>query len=290
MHEMPSNPTGYATPMVPHNTARHICLVEVTRTVSFILPMTNDELILRDYQEEKDLKRVQAIFADGMITLAPVLANILTRDRLMSPTWGHPFILAGLSSTVVMSLLGNWMVPSSKFMTTRAPQAVITYVGSVALLLSAGYHTVHHVVTRGRFQEYIDRSLTNDLANISSVYQSNGGLFLVAVTKDKGVDRVVGMVGAEFKETTTSDGNVYELRRMSVDVTVRGRGIGQRLVEELEQRLPVPCKIILYTSNLQYAAHRLYEKLGYTKEGIENYGNWPSKFEIWCYVKHLGLK
>ena len=249
--------------------------------------MTNDGLILRDYQEGKDLKRVQAIFADGMISLAPVLANILTRDRIMIPTLMHPFVLAGLSSSVITVLGKWWMGQSSK--DTAAKGLVGMYVGSVAVI-TAGYHLMHHVVARSLFQEYIHKSLNDDLANISSVYQSNGGLFLVAATQD--TDRVVGMVGAEWKEpSTTNEGNpVYELRRMSVDASVRGVGIGRKLVEDLEQKLPAPCKIILYTSNLQYAAHRMYEKQGYKKEGIETYGNWPTKFEIWCYVKHVVVK
>jgi GNAT superfamily N-acetyltransferase len=155
------------------------------------------------------------------------------------------------------------------------------------VLGSLGYHLIHHVVARYLFHDYIQQSLTSDLANIPTTYQSNGGLFLVAATHD--TDHVLGMVAAEFKKEESNHTNVpvYELRRMSVDASVRGLGIGKKLLTALEDRLPTPSKIILYTSNVQYAAHRLYERQGNSKQGVEVYGKWSLGFEIWYYVKTL---
>jgi GNAT superfamily N-acetyltransferase len=76
----------------------------------------------------------------------------------------------------------------------------------------------------------VHKSLSGNIADIPSVYQAKGDVFLVAVAKDS--DTVIGMVGGEFKhnEETGKDGSlreVYKVRRLSVGPEARGKGVGK---------------------------------------------------------------
>jgi len=80
-----------------------------------------------------------------------------------------------------------------------------------------------------------------------------------------------------------------ELKRMFVDPTVRGRGVGRALVEALEQearRLGVS-KIVLETGTRLSRAIRLYEGMGYTP--IPLFGEYLSSPDTSrCFGKSLG--
>jgi GNAT superfamily N-acetyltransferase len=92
-------------------------------------------------------------------------------------------------------------------------------------------------------------------------------------------------VGGEFKEE--KDGKrVYELRRMSVDSQIRGRGIGKRLVRRLEKELDRLSTIFLTCSNLQAPAHVLYKGQNFQLQNKSVPPEYPKGFEIFRFEKH----
>ena len=112
------------------------------------------------------------------------------------------------------------------------------------------------------------------------VYNKDGGVFLVAEMGNK----VVGIVGGEFKEESADGARTYELRRMSVDSRVRGRGLGKRLVRALEETLDRPSKLFLKCSNAQFAAHALYRGQGFElKEATPLFP--PTSFNVLLFEK-----
>lgn len=97
--------------------------------------------------------------------------------------------------------------------------------------------------------------LTNCLLLLS------GSCFWVAVLDG----RVVGIVAAQGCE----DDNTVELRRMSVDSRYRGKGIakalGRRVLEFAVRKNYTA--VVLGTTAVKLAAHKLYESLGFRRTG-----------------------
>jgi ribosomal protein S18 acetylase RimI-like enzyme len=126
-------------------------------------------------------------------------------------------------------------------------------------------------ISRG-FRSYVEQSLKADLQSPKELLKVYGGKGAVVVAVDKWTNQVVGMVaGQEIvnnkEEESMAGGGVimYELRRMSVDTRIQRRGIGQRLIRQLENELPRDKqKVIRTCSSIQYAAHALYKKAGFT--------------------------
>jgi GNAT superfamily N-acetyltransferase len=105
---------------------------------------------------------------------------------------------------------------------------------------------------------YVNRETHENLADIEATYFKREGTFLVAIDNSSG--RIVGMVGGDNKGK-----GVLELRRMSVDLSIHSKGLGTRIVHELENfaRKNGFKKILLYCTTGQYAANRLYQKTGF---------------------------
>jgi putative acetyltransferase len=85
-----------------------------------------------------------------------------------------------------------------------------------------------------------------------------GGAFLVAYVENA----AVGCGAVRQLDQTTA-----ELKRMYVDPTVRGRGIGRALVQALESeaRLLGATKIVLETGTRLAPAIKMYEAMGYVR-------------------------
>ncbi|KAE8628922.1 hypothetical protein XENTR_v10000287 [Xenopus tropicalis] len=86
--------------------------------------------------------------------------------------------------------------------------------------------------------------------------------FWVAVLEGK----VVGIVAARGNE----EDNVVELRRMSVDSNYRGKGIAKALGRKVLEfaMLNHYSSIVLGTTAVKIAAHKLYESLGFKHVGV----------------------
>ncbi len=84
------------------------------------------------------------------------------------------------------------------------------------------------------------------------------------------------------------DAATAELKRMYVDPTVRGRGIGRALVEALEReaRLLGVAKVVLETGTRLARATKMYESMGYAR--IPLYGEYfASPDTSLCFGKSL---
>ncbi|MCO7220736.1 GNAT family N-acetyltransferase [Klenkia sp. PcliD-1-E] len=80
------------------------------------------------------------------------------------------------------------------------------------------------------------------------------------------VGSVALVLDGEFGEVTEGPDEAA-FRMLVVDATVRGRGIGEALVRACLQRAAAAGKttVVLSTDPRMHAAHRLYERLGFTR-------------------------
>lgn len=112
------------------------------------------------------------------------------------------------------------------------------------------------------FEDYIDRSLREEIDCLADYFAARQGAFRVAVRDDA----VVGMFGLE----TVASG-AAELRRMYVDPDMRGLGLGRRLLaaaENLARDMGFD-RLVLSTSELQPAALGIYRSSGFSETGEE---------------------
>jgi ribosomal protein S18 acetylase RimI-like enzyme len=103
----------------------------------------------------------------------------------------------------------------------------------------------------------------DDLRNIGEVYIKSGGDFMVAH---------IGSDFAAMGGLKPLDNDVVELKRLRVHPSFQRRGLGRRILRELESRaVALEFKqIVLDTTTIQVGAQRLYESTGYVRrrEGI----------------------
>ncbi|KAL4130283.1 hypothetical protein PRIC2_006289 [Phytophthora ramorum] len=100
----------------------------------------------------------------------------------------------------------------------------------VTLFKDGMMHYPAHKVNAEVLEQHMNEAVTTgDLSSIEATYITPGGNFWVATPRTKPAD-VVGMVALEVQ-----DGNVGELRRMSVKENYRRHGVGRILVVALEE-------------------------------------------------------
>lgn len=112
------------------------------------------------------------------------------------------------------------------------------------------------------FEDYIARSLTEEIDRIADYYSERKGGFWVAVEGRN----VVGMFGLE-----PSGDEAMELRRMYVDPDLRRHGIARQMLAfaEDECRRRNRPRMDLSTSKLQKDALALYQHAGYALQREE---------------------
>ena len=114
------------------------------------------------------------------------------------------------------------------------------------------------------FEDYIQRSLDEEIDRIADYYDERSGSFWVALDrsgKPAGDDgRLVGMFGLEALGPAA-----VELRRMYVALDARRRGIARRMLAFAEDvcRAEGVTELHLSTSELQQQALALYRNAGY---------------------------
>jgi GNAT superfamily N-acetyltransferase len=106
------------------------------------------------------------------------------------------------------------------------------------------------------FEDYIARSLAEEIDVIPAYYGARQGAFFVARAEDK----LTGMFGLE-----TAGEGAMELRRMYVDPDVRRRGTARRMLAfaEAEAKRSGAREMVLSTSEIQKEALALYRAAGY---------------------------
>ena len=82
---------------------------------------------------------------------------------------------------------------------------------------------------------------------------------------------VAGLVGARLGRALEFDGLFARLTGLVVDEPWRGRGLGRRLMEEIEARTSsMGATILILTSGSHRTeAHEFYAKMGYDQTGIK---------------------
>ncbi|XP_028822526.1 N-acetylaspartate synthetase-like [Denticeps clupeoides] len=195
---------------------------------------SGDALLIREY-ERADRAEVRRIFCEGITERIPNTAFRGLRRHTRTQ------LLYALLTLVCFA------VTKSVALTCCAP----------FVLLGARYYYSRVVILA-----YLDSALHTDMADIEAYYLKPAGSgFWVAVLGG----RVVGMVAAQGRE----DDNTVELRRMSVDSRYRGKGIAKALGRRVLEfaLLNNYSAVVLGTTAVKMAAHKLYESLGFRRTG-----------------------
>ncbi len=123
-----------------------------------------------------------------------------------------------------------------------------------------------------------DASRDEDLTDVLGHYVADGGEFLVGVSGD----RIVCMGGLRRR----SD-NLAELKRLRVHPDHQRRGLGQLLLQKLEEKAVLMGyrEVCLDTTTRQIPARSLFEKNGYREVRRRRTGG----LEIVFYMKELGV-
>lgn len=208
---------------------------------------TTDSIVIRPYQA-KDHQQVLEIFEKGIVSNA----STAYRRALTSPVAVVPLVTASALAADV-----------ARRLTTKL--STVWAVGLGTLAMGIGY--LYCAIRQG-FIGYVQSSLKDDMNRIEEVYKYPG-CFLVAVDTEDG-DKIIGTIAGEAKDP---DKGVYELRRMSVSAQRRRSGLGRRLVQQLESELK-PSMMFLTCTTIQYAAHRLYERSGFSLRKIFPIDDW----------------
>lgn len=120
-------------------------------------------------------------------------------------------------------------------------------------------------VSDSRSQYPVSAAYEDDLRGIEGNYLGDGSNFWVAEADDK----LVGMTAIERIDDRTG-----RLRRMRVTESWRQKGMARALLD-VAVEFCRECgydRVILDTTHLQTAAHRLYERYGFTKVGEHTLG------------------
>ncbi|KAG9274444.1 N-acetylaspartate synthetase [Astyanax mexicanus] len=191
-----------------------------------------DQVFIRDFQRE-DYAEVRRIFNEGIMERIPNSAF-----RGLKQQSHTQFLYAVLT---VMC----FVMTKSVTLTCCTP----------FILMGARYYYSRKVIFN-----YLDCALHTDMADIEAYYMKpTGSRFWVAVLEGQ----VVGIVAAQGRE----EDNTVELRRMSVDSRFRGKGIAKALGRRVLEfaMLNNYSAVVLGTTAVKMAAHKLYESLGFQK-------------------------
>ncbi|KAM3836437.1 N-acetylaspartate synthetase isoform 1-T1 [Vipera latastei] len=155
-----------------------------------------------------------------------------------------------------------------------AALAVICFVVTKSLLLTCCLPVflmgLRYYFSRKVILNYLECALNTDMSDIEQYYmKSPGSCFWVAVLNGN----VVGIVAARGNE----EDNTVELRRMSVDSKYRGKGIAKALGRKVLEFAVVNnySSVVLGTTAVKVAAHKLYESLGFKHVGVVEHYSLP---------------
>ncbi|XP_064344818.1 N-acetylaspartate synthetase isoform X1 [Camelus dromedarius] len=196
------------------------------------------------------------IFYDGIMERIP---NTAFRGLRQHPRTQLLYVL----------LAGGWCsVRPCPALRSPAPPlpAALCFALTRSLLLTclvpAGLLGLRYYYSRKVVLAYLDCALHTDMADIEQYYMKPpGSCFWVAVLDGN----VVGIVAARAHAAD----NTVELLRMSVDSRFRGKGIAKALGRKVLEFALVHnySAVVLGTTAVKVAAHKLYESLGFRHMG-----------------------
>ncbi|KAJ6566941.1 RTA1 like protein-domain-containing protein [Mycena capillaripes] len=230
--------------------------------------MTSDGVYIRQYRPA-DFPQVRALLFEGFVTSKGSVAVVAKWNFLLKAPSLIAYFLAGCGGVVLYSL-PHW-------------DNVAACMG--ALLLAMGiaiFVAIRRSITNA-MKGFCEKALQADMLDIEKHYAPPAAFFVVArpVESDKKSDdgekteKVLGYVGLEYfpeKKTHTA-----EVRRMIVSKKHHRQGLATRLMEAViahAETIRGLDAIELGTSEFQYGARALYEKLGWEFQGsnIESAG------------------
>ncbi|XP_028917801.1 N-acetylaspartate synthetase [Ornithorhynchus anatinus] len=197
--------------------------------------LKKEPLYIREFHpKEQDV--ACRIFYDGIMERVP---NTAFRGLKQQPLAQLMYVLLALLCFVVTkSLLLTCCVP--------------------VFLMGMRYYYSRKVILT-----YLNCALHTDMSDIEQYYMKPpGSCFWVAVLDGN----VVGIVGARGRE----EDNTVELCRMSVDANYRGKGIAKSLGRKVLEFAVLNnfSAVVLGTTAVKVAAHKLYESLGFKHTGV----------------------
>ncbi|XP_022410419.1 N-acetylaspartate synthetase isoform X2 [Delphinapterus leucas] len=160
-------------------------------------------------------------------------------------------------ATAVLSVLRNPMMSGYKALCFALTRSLL-----LTCLVPAGLLGLRYYYSRKVVLAYLDCALHTDMADIEQYYMKPpGSCFWVAVLDGN----VVGIVAARAHAAD----NTVELLRMSVDSRFRGKGIAKALGRKVLEFALVHnySAVVLGTTAVKVAAHKLYESLGFRHMG-----------------------
>eukprot|EP01065_Artemidia_motanka_P039445 TRINITY_DN48378_c0_g1_i1.p1 TRINITY_DN48378_c0_g1~~TRINITY_DN48378_c0_g1_i1.p1 ORF type:complete len:254 (+),score=67.63 TRINITY_DN48378_c0_g1_i1:64-825(+) len=217
------------------------------------------EIVVRPFRDS-DADGVREVFADGMMSIAPVAFDLVWK-RLRT----------AIHSLTALAAAGLWKAGRRPLIALAVPCAVNLIVQLLLRLYS-------HVEVK----QYVNDCHKADLRDIRAHYITANPIqhFWVAVEITPHGERMVGCcaldtadrppvsdVEQQLKQGRKRTGRWGELRRMSVSRTARRRGVANKLFETIVDhgRAQKMDGITLTTSTAQAAAIKLYEKLGFVE-------------------------
>ncbi|KAL7880524.1 hypothetical protein SRHO_G00027780 [Serrasalmus rhombeus] len=193
-----------------------------------------EQVFIREF-ERGDHAEVRRIFYEGIMERIP---NTAFRGLRQQP---HTQLLYAVLTVMC------FVMTKSVMLTCCTP----------LFLMGARYYYSRTIILN-----YLDYAFHTDMADIEAYYMKpTGSCFWVAVLEGK----VVGIVAAQGRE----EDNTVELRRMSVDSRFRGKGIAKALGRRVLEfaMLNNYSAVVLGTTAVKMAAHKLYESLGFQRVG-----------------------
>uniref|UniRef100_A0A8C5LWD8 N-acetylaspartate synthetase n=1 Tax=Leptobrachium leishanense TaxID=445787 RepID=A0A8C5LWD8_9ANUR len=196
---------------------------------------SKEQPYIREFQQG-DQETVRSIFYQGI------------KERIPSSAFGGLRCQPLLQCLYAIMTVICFVVTSSLLLTCCVP----------VLVMGLRYYYSRKIILG-----VLECALRTDMSDIEQFYMKQpGSCFWVAVLDGK----VIGIAAARGNE----ENNVVELRRMSVDANYRGKGIAKALGRKVVEfaMLNHYSSIVLGTTAVKLAAHKLYESLGFKHLGV----------------------
>ncbi|XP_063315917.1 N-acetylaspartate synthetase isoform X1 [Pelobates fuscus] len=205
--------------------------------------VTKEQLYIREFQP-KDQESARRIFHEGI------------KERIPSSAFRGLRYQPLLQCLYAIITVICFVVTNSFLLTCCVPM----------LIMGLRFYYSRKIILN-----HLEGAHHTDLTDIQQYYMKQPGCcFWVAILEGK----VVGIVAARGNE----EDNVVELRRMSVDSSFRGKGIAKALGRKVIEfaMLNHYSSIVLGTTAVKIAAHKLYESLGFKHVGVNEHHTVPS--------------
>ncbi|KAJ7221280.1 acyl-CoA N-acyltransferase [Mycena pura] len=249
--------------------------------------MSSDGIYIRQYRPS-DLPQIRDLLFEGFATSE---GSIVDAGRRRAP-FMRTSILAYLLGAAGLFLFSQ----SERRMSVATGVAALLCIAGIALFVAARREISHFV------QQICEDALASDMRDITAHYCAPGGTFLVAARPyacDKGKmygdaqpegEAILGYVGLEYlpeKNPETAD-----VRRMIISAKYRRQGLATQLMRVIiahSKTLPRLRYLTVGTSDLQPAARRLYQGLGWELTSTEPIGNWLATRMYWSFRRPVDI-